>query len=466
MRSIQGLMLAPVLCLGAVLGVHARGGVERVSKGDSPTRREVSTDVNRDQRPAVAAGTPVAVQVEAGAICHQDSDCPEDWICLGGDPLQAGSCRQTCQDAATCDDDGLECTDPACVQTLRDTGEAVSLCEPVYSEARCGHLRSTHLVTMRIPTFRNNARSLGVWGECFDENLGPTVPSEECVLTVEAVQYRRRDLTGATKFDAVCVDLDTNDSVPTCSPMERDSIAIEVGPSFGVHVGGEGGIAAGLGAAGNVEVDGSFGFAVPIVVHRKFRYPMFRRFTGRVGGNILIDSGIGSIVAAESVIFTHDGFDGTATFFVTKPQGMRLTLGFKALTGDPLCDPGPCPANFANALFATGGLLGPAIAGSADTAGLGEFESDFDIQELVEALNDERQTINDISDELKSRVEEKITDVFETLRNYLGPPGSSATAGQRSALVDEMMNLLRERIQENLTEIREIVRDLVGCPDN
>jgi hypothetical protein len=404
-----------------------------------------------------------------GTDCLSDEDCGADEICFGesppGDPLPAtpGECYEACQTVGDCTDDGYVCTDAVCVGVfeLGETQE-VFVCGHTYSEANCPqHLRDTHLVTTRLFTSDDNARSLGIHGECFDEDLGPTVPDEECVFTVEAVQYRRDRLTGATLFDAVCVDLDTNDSVPTCSPLQRDTLELGLGGDVSVAIRGEGGIAAGVNAAAEVGVDAGLGLSIPINIHRRFRYPMWRRFTGSVGGNILIDTGIGSVVARETVVFAHNGFQGDVTFFVTKPKGMQLTVGYKRLLGDASCSPDPCPFELASALEATSGLLGP-----GSTAGGDEFESDFDIQEVVDALNDETQAIQDITGEVKSRIEEKITATFEMLRGFLGSQGSSADAGERSVLVDEMMSLLRDRIRENLQEIRDIVRDLVSCPDN
>lgn len=94
------------------------------------------------------------------------------------------------------------------------------------------------------------------------------------------------------------------------------------------------------------------------------------------------------------------------------------------------------------------------------------MQSDFDIQELVDALDNETQAIDDIIEELKGRIEEKIPEAFETLQDFLGSGGGSAATAEQSVMVDKMMSLLRERITADLDEIRQIARDLVACPDN
>jgi len=465
MKSTQGLALVAAVGLGIALGVRDRGGVGVVSQAGPGSRTDLTSAYSLPRLTSLT-GRNLMNSLTPGDNCQSDKDCDAGEVCLGesppDDPLPSpGQCFETCRNAGDCADDGYICTDAACAGPVQEPGKGeVFLCQQAYSEANCGQFRATHLVTEELDT-DGNARSLGIHGDCFDEQLGPTVPPGECLFTVEAVQYRREPSTGATLFDAVCLDLDTNDSVPTCSPMQRESLYFSVGPSLGPHFGGEAGIAAGISGTAWAGFDVDLGFSIPITMHRRFRYPMWRRFTGRVGGNVLIDSGIGSVVARESVVFAHNAFDGDVTFFVTKPEGMKLTLGYKRLAGDAVCTTDPCPEAFAGALEATAGLLGPSAVAGEDA-----FESDFDIQEVIEALDDETRAIDDIIEELKGRIAEKINAAFDIVQDYLNPENSGISAAQRSVLVDRMMDLLRGRIQENLEEIREMARDLVGCPDN
>jgi hypothetical protein len=371
---------------------------------------------------------------------------------------------------------------------------------------------------------------VGIYGQCPpgpDDDPPGTFPPEECVFTVEAVQYRRYQggpLSpggGLIKFNAVCVDTGSTGSNlngSTCSPVEREPLAFGVGLSIAPAAKAEGGAAAGL--FGGAYAQGYVGpaLSIPIVFQRRLRYPLFRRYTGIAGGNILIESGIGSIVARETVVFDHtprdpdvideNPFHGNVRFFVTKPVGMDLTVGYLSPDvvscgscsggsndGDPCATDADCggtggcpnsfdcaasipdcqdlqgsvlascPPNLTDALRNACGVGAEPCPNAAQAqVALGPLESDFDIQEVIDALDNETQAIADITEDLKVRIEEKITKVFEIVQGYLGPGGGNPASAERSVLVDKMMSLLRDRITNTLDEIRGIARDLVACP--
>jgi hypothetical protein len=322
-----------------------------------------------------------------------------------------------------------------------------------------------------------DARAIGLLGTCPEET---GIPPEECVFSVEAVQYRR-SVDGSIKFNVVCVDTEDTatgpnaeeEDIPPCSPVEREPLAFGVGPAFGVQVGGGGGIAAAVHAGAFAGVNVGIGFSAPIVIQRKLRYPLVRNYTGTAGGNILIESGVGSILAGETVVLAHGltSFSGGVDFFITKPVGMTLSFGWERFRDDPVCADGSgnsiadCPQKLEDALQTACRFCGSGPGGSAVAQGAA-VQSDFDIQELVDALDNETQAIDDIIEELKGRIEEKIPEAFETLQDFLGSGGGSAATAEQSVMVDKMMSLLRERITADLDEIRQIARDLVACPDN
>jgi hypothetical protein len=111
------------------------------------------------------------------------------------------------------------------------------------------------------------------------------------------------------------------------------------------------------------------------------------------------------------------------------------------------------------------GGCGGSGAAVENVAQFGAVESDFDIQEVIDAMDDESEAIQEIMDELKRRIGDRISKVFDIIREYLGSTGNNGSSAARSEAVDRMLSLLRERIPEDLQEIREIAKDLVLCPD-
>lgn len=476
MRGKNGLVLVGAMAFGILLGVLARGGIESVSKASPSARGDSLSGADR-----VGDFANVALR-SAGVECNEETPCDGDDLCY------QGQCYETCDNAADCTDDGLECTDASCGPVDPGSNQT-RVCTHVCGDQECpppdSEPTATHTIMTELATVEN-ARAIGVWGTCeVDE-----VPEAECVFTVDSVQYTRSD-GRPTKFNAVCVDLDAFLSIPairTCSPMERESLAFGVSLTAAPGVGAHGGVAAALFASGQANFGLGAAFTAPFLIHRRFRYPQTRAWInyqpqqadplGKLGGNILIDSGLGSISAAESVIFSHTDFTGSVRFIVSKPRGMALTLGYTKSSGDPICVPGPCPFLFSDTLVEAR-QLGAVGVFASSTEGDGEdpegdeedFASDFDIEEVVEALNNETQAIQDIRDELKGEIQDRISEQFDILREFLDSGNTSSQSvaecnPKPEGPVEEMMCLLRQRISADLEEIRGIARDLVACPNN
>ena len=408
MKCTHGLLLVGVLAAGVLLGMHARGGVA--------SSAEASPVANRDD----------LSRLDAGRVS-------------GSGALRPAASTES---------------------GFRDLEGLVRVTTPVVAATG----------------------AVGIWGEC-DE----TVPAEACTFTVEAVKYNKAVLAQVPIiFKAVCVD-DVDPDVPSdliipCTPLERPSLSLGVDGSIGAGLNADGGIAAGIAAALGAGAAADVGFGIGVPIRRKLRYPAIGAITGfrRWGGNILMDAGLGSIAASKTVVLAHTGFDGTVTFFVSKPAGMTLILG-KTGTAclltkcydtqgtevdcprDP-SDPELFPGRFHNALVRACEADKP-LSAPAQIQG-GANESDFDMQEVIDAFDKQADTIQDIIAELKGRIETRITEVFDTLREFLGQGSAGAASAQQNVLADQITSLLEDRIPEQLQAIRDIVRDLVACPDN
>jgi hypothetical protein len=324
------------------------------------------------------------------------------------------------------------------------------------------------LVRLSLQDLRN-VQAVGVWGTCDGDDLANPPNEDDCVFTVDNVQYRLDRTPGedVVYFNVVCTDLgwgsyekrcvggdddgslcETGKECPagscdfvfdgsifgveTCSTVERESLSFGVGIPLGVGFQIEGGASALAQALAGIDVEVEVDLSLDFPIHRRLRYPKMTRPTGlnRMGGNVLIDSGIGSVVAARSIVFGHSDFNGDVNFFITKPKKMRLTWGYLAGVTPGKGEAGTtcggaentCTDEFAFALERAcdiGNLGGCPTPGAAvdSTARGTDAESDFDMQEVVEALDAEKDTITDITAEIKRRVKEKVSEVFDTWWN-------------------------------------------------
>jgi hypothetical protein len=279
-------------------------------------------------------------------------------------------------------------------------------------------------------------------------------------VSLDALRYTRSDHL-MTKFDAVCSYdlLDADNPVfssGACSPVLRDSLALGVGAGIPVHGGAEVGLDAIASAHVGVLAGIELGVDLEFPIQRRFKYPLGGLQAARApghGGNILVESELGPIVAGQAIIVQHDcdkGLTGKITYVVTYPAQTTVIVG--ARYGDASrCwnvesgDPGECPAAFENNLSIY------RCSSESATAGTQNEEVDFDMAELVEALDQAHDTITTIKGEIQQRSLQRTTEIVETFRD------------NQSEFFMEMRARAEQAVENQLDNIRDIARDLV-CP--
>jgi len=370
-------------------------------------------------------------------------------------------------------------------------------------------------------------------------------------FTVQAVRYHQvaqADPIDPTRFNVVCVDHDPNgDDIPTCSPLEREPLGLTFpNLAFGGLIGMRAGVSAVVDVDLAAKLPVNISTSLAWDVHRRLRYPFFPQPTTdseKFGGNVLIDSGVGPILAHTSVVISHENFRGALQILATKQVGTRLVVALLGsahawcVNDDVAYDPVPCTndspdcdayggvcefpgtrycagtdppvpcendspdcdeyGGVCNVPAQTGGAYcegrspldffetcpdelakwletaceignpnsdcnsSPTGAASAGQVAADEPEA-FDIQEFIDFLNANDQSIRDVSSEIKARLKEKILDVFDLMREFLDTKGNAA-GEQESVILHELKSLLRERIPEDLEKVKDIVRETISC---
>ena len=293
------------------------------------------------------------------------------------------------------------------------------------------------------------ARAVGIFGDCGDH-----LPMEECAFTLEAARYIG-DFDRGTRFNAVCVDANffANPLGPlSCTPMGRElfAIAADLGVAGSVDIAGGGSaVAQALGLAG---IDVGLGFGIELPVERKFKTPArVERIGGQsigLGGNILIESGLGSVSAGRSVVFSHRRFTGRVSLMATRPDFMTIWVG-QAGGGGVSCmangTPASCPPAFAEALITACKLNRAAVC--ADIIEEDEISHSsaqaVDAKELDSGWGERLDEINAIKDVVRTRMlERNLAEVFDLLSEFEG-------AGLREEV--------RSRFRDSLAEVRELL---------
>jgi len=304
-----------------------------------------------------------------------------------------------------------------------------------------------------------NLRAFGLAAECKvtgEETL--LVPNERCVFEIESLRYIPKDpgAFGKNIFALICVDNFDPDfrKINNCFIPAQGTVGIggafSIGPNFGADTQVGEVVSGGALALSSVTLD--LGFSVPMTqVQTKLAQGDFR--AKRMGGNILVDSGIGSIVAHEYVGIAHDPFTGSIEIFGKKPVKMKLTFGTVGPDKIVKCgktSPAECDKNvfglFVNALeylcfdcAVTSGISSNAASlNAAAVSGPGELlDSDLPISRaelisLIESREDEirefakttflagleldlNEFLETLSDIDTSGINEKIDEEFKEL---------------------------------------------------
>lgn len=330
---------------------------------------------------------------------------------------------------------------------------------------------------VRLHTRAVGARAVGVFAVC-DDKIAP----EECAFTVESVRYTATGSSAAaTKFDAVCIDIGFPDVAAAggawnCSPVTGDGLAVSVDAAAGGAIQANGGVSTGStsGVGSNGQVTLGFGVALPIT--SRLQYPMAQHASSggsavRLGGNILTESRIGAVSAGQSVVFGHTSFEGGVTFMVTRPASMTLTVGHVNTGGETQCNRPDgsavaCPVAMERALRSACELS----AGRACTGGAGDgpgpttaFGQAIDVDELRASLVKHQDTMATVNADLKEKLADKITEVFELLDSDEETEGNTA-ALPRLRIFAKVKTLIQTKLLPKLEEIKELVQKQVSCP--
>jgi hypothetical protein len=219
------------------------------------------------------------------------------------------------------------------------------------------------------------------------------------------------------------------------------------------------------------------GLGVALPLSRRLQVPMAQHASGdrpgvRLGGNILLESRIGPVSAGQTVVFGHTAFDGLVSFMVARPAAMTLSIGYVNAAGESRCRQSngaevTCPVPLTRALLAACELS----AGGTCSGGAGEaaapataFAPPIDIAELRAALDERQGTISMVSSDLKDKLPDKVTEVFELLDSDEEDGDGTVAARARLGIFNKVKSHFQTRILPKLQEIKEAVQEQVGCP--
>ena len=215
-----------------------------------------------------------------------------------------------------------------------------------------------------------------------------------------------------------------------------------------------------------------------------------------LGGNILQESGLGSLTAGQSVVFSHRRFTGTVIFLVTKPRAMTLMIGYAQRNGSTYCekyqsgvssqsivecDENTTPEGFSfkNALLSACSLNRAGVCSAesaAVAAAAGEEEDDLldveplvDFDELLATLEERKDEIDRIRNTVRDKVlERRLSEVVDFLKDLDNQNGNAAkvASGVDGQVWTELKELLRDTLPEQIEDIRAIAREETGYRDH
>jgi len=320
------------------------------------------------------------------------------------------------------------------------------------------------------------ARAVGVFAAC-DKHLAP----EECAFTVESVRYTVSGPAAApTKFDALCVDIGFPDAGANdawnCSPVTREGLAVFVDAGAGGSLSASGGlgtgVASGVGSIGEV----SLGLGVALPISARLQVPMARHVSNggtiRLGGNILIEAGLNSVAAGQTVVFGHTSFDGGVTFMVNRPAAMSLSIGYVGGDGQTRCESSrgvaeSCPTGLDRALRSACEVSAGGACSSAPDAPLAPttaFGPEIDFDELKAAMQEHQELMGKVNSHLQESLPDKATEVFALLDADDDDDPENPTAALPRLRIFAKVKAGFQKILAKVDEIKETVQEHVPCP--
>ena len=230
--------------------------------------------------------------------------------------------------------------------------------------------------SISITGIKLESGAVGIFVDCTELSEGT-----DCVFTVDSIRYDQKEFTKRSvptgpkgsqtelrtvpgKVLGVCIDFVNSESgtpISNCSPTIIETGGI--GTAFGFGVSFEPSIGVGTGVEGELGISGgpgwSWGTSIPIRDPLPIPLPnQFNIGDKQVGGNILIDSGLGGILATKFVIIKHQDFIGDINIIGTKNANMKLVIGTESndvvtCTQGGMTITDTCDDEFKNALTTT-----------------------------------------------------------------------------------------------------------------
>lgn len=181
-----------------------------------------------------------------------------------------------------------------------------------------------------IDTGNTEVGTVGIHASCISD-----IPKKDCIFSVDSIRVSPEGGDNFS-FDSLCIDT-LSDKFGNCVKLVRGTVGLSVGVNAGLGAGGCGevGFGAQAGTCFALEPGVSIDYGWDLS-HLSLRAVQGEEMGALIGGNLLIESGIGSVMSKKFVIFSSQEFKGTIEFLGSKPEGMTITIGY-AHSGEPIC---------------------------------------------------------------------------------------------------------------------------------
>jgi len=361
--------------------------------------------------------------------------------------------------------------------------------------------------------------AVGLNAICEEQVKGKTVTlvdKERCVFEIESIRYipsTGLGIFGKNIFFLFCTnsvgEFGNLGIVNNCFIPSQGSVDIGAGFSIGPGAVGEGMVGELINGAvsllGDITLD--VGFSVPLAsVETKLAQGDYR--IDRVGGNVLLDSGIGSIISQEHIAWAHDAFTGKIEIFGKKPDEMKLEIGTVLIDNKVRCGPQGTDAcsddpGFKKTLeylcFSCLNVPG-GLASSSGPAGLLQFEVPISEEDVADLINANEVQILDLMEKLISKTigieavgagTETTTDDLFVIGDFFGAifdvdltPLENLVVTEFLATMADLKNVVAdigaaadptiahddlsgniEEIQDIIDTIEDVVNDVVNISD-
>ena len=222
--------------------------------------------------------------------------------------------------------DNLESTNSELINTVLSSNEGVTISSDPLDGGGDEPYRVSH---------KGNLEVAGLFADCGNFGADFTIVSQEhCRFTVDSIRISSESTVSDSveRYKAICVDQVTfdEDGINNCyNPLTLDIFDLGVGlsPNFGTEASGGGSAFAQFIAGGGVGLGLSGGISFPVKDYVAIETKKIEDL--RVGGMVLSDTGVGSILAERfaTVGLQIGASEIEITFMGTKPVNMELYFG-------------------------------------------------------------------------------------------------------------------------------------------